>query len=989
MSRNLVKKWGSSLVLVVGLLLDQWLWDPSLPLVNYHASVKKAAVLGIAHSMTILAMMVVLIWWGRTVASSQRSWRATLVSNWLLTWGWGVITLVVALLVGQTLSFGDLVTVAFPLARNAAALVGGLLVAPVLIHLVNRIDGMGQQRLRSVLIGCLGITTLFNRDPWGLGSGTTTLVVLTIVALGGTLPSKPINNRRRLVALIGLAFGAAAGLTALMPAISLTVHRDWSTANRLNSPTNVLLVLIAVGTTRLLDKSEVSRRSSSSRQVAGLLPVALVGTLPLSRGWWVTILQSQAGNLLRLIGIAVLLAVGVGLVALVLTWVSDRLLRGPVIAARIDRWGQFLPVTGAQAIQKLETLVVNRRWQWGPLAYFFCLSLASFLLMGLNWQLAPNVDATFNSVLYTLGNRQGMLLVTTLLLWTLWQLLQSWTRRPWFSFALVTGGLTAWVVANRMKLAARNEPILPAEVRDYRSYGALLQMVSPGALLLAGVLFALVLVAGWRQDRRLPRPHLGTWRARIGWVLVTLVLFGSAHWWNHPASLPGRVMTTLADSPDFANQAVGAQLNGPIIQFMNNLDVAVMERPAGYNKRTMHEVATRYRKLAREINRSRTNNLADQTIIFNLSESFADPRRVPGVKVAPNPLPLIDHVKRERTSGLMISSGYGGGTANMEYMTLTGLPVANFMPTLSTPYTQLVPMQKNPWAISKLFKRSTAIHPYVGTFYSRETTYHQFGFQRFFYLGSKYPIKHQHRIDRSQYLDDQTAYANLLDQLRASKRGQFINLVTMQNHFPYDRNYYDHTGRYRIKISGDTPVASLADYVMGVHYTDQAVKQLLPELDRMGKPVTMVFYGDHLPGIYTNEMAKDGLKLHETDYFVYSNRAALRQGAKRQITKGRVVGPNDFIAMTAEQTNSKVTPYLAFLTRAYHDLPVVAMPVTGTSQDPRHVQPSLVARNGKLTSFSHLTAKQRQLWHDYQLIQYDLTAGNQYLLRDGMLGTPR
>ena len=39
----------------------------------------------------------------------------------------------------------------------------------------------------------------------------------------------------------------------------------------------------------------------------------------------------------------------------------------------------------------------------------------------------------------------------------------------------------------------------------------------------------------------------------------------------------------------------------------------------------------------------------------------------------------------------MISSGLGGGTANMEYMTLTGLPVSNFSPTIATPYTQVVP----------------------------------------------------------------------------------------------------------------------------------------------------------------------------------------------------------------------------------------------------------------------------------------------------------
>ncbi|WP_438612311.1 phosphorylase family protein, partial [Limosilactobacillus fermentum] len=56
-------------------------------------------------------------------------------------------------------------------------------------------------------------------------------------------------------------------------------------------------------------------------------------------------------------------------------------------------------------------------------------------------------------------------------------------------------------------------------------------------------------------------------------------------------------------------------------------------------------------------------------------EGLANPNRLKEVKLSHNPLSYIDSVKKNTTSGLMISSGLGGGTANMEYMTLTGLPV--------------------------------------------------------------------------------------------------------------------------------------------------------------------------------------------------------------------------------------------------------------------------------------------------------------------------
>lgn len=124
---------------------------------------------------------------------------------------------------------------------------------------------------------------------------------------------------------------------------------------------------------------------------------------------------------------------------------------------------------------------------------------------------------------------------------------------------------------------------------------------------------------------------------------------------------------------------------------MNNIDVTVMEKPAGYSRARMEKIVKEYQVVAREINKDRKNSLSSQTIMFNLSESFSNPKRVPGVKIKGNPIPYILSLKKTTTSGLMMSSGYGGGTANMEYMTLTGLATANFSSTMQTPFSQLVP----------------------------------------------------------------------------------------------------------------------------------------------------------------------------------------------------------------------------------------------------------------------------------------------------------
>ncbi len=35
------------------------------------------------------------------------------------------------------------------------------------------------------------------------------------------------------------------------------------------------------------------------------------------------------------------------------------------------------------------------------------------------------------------------------------------------------------------------------------------------------------------------------------------------------------------------------------------------------------------------------------------------------------------------------------------------------------------------------------------------------------------------------------------------------------------------------------------EYVMGLHYTDEAVKNFIEKIDSINKPITFVFYGDH------------------------------------------------------------------------------------------------------------------------------------------------
>ncbi|HAT53830.1 MAG TPA: hypothetical protein DCW31_01005 [Lactobacillus sp.] len=649
-------------------------------------------------------------------------------------------------------------------------------------------------------------------------------------------------------------------------------------------------------------------------------------------------------------------------VATVLSWLSVGDFATPF--SRFKQW-----------LKKHRAMLLAILW-----LYIMC--VASMMLMHSTWIFALSEQSKLNVPTYVLLFREPVILFNLLFVGLFFGLLLIVTRRYWVALGTTTTIFGIIIVANIIKMGTRSEPILPADLAEVTALGSLLKMV--GTSLTVSVIVALVVIilAIVILERKFPHPLRIKPISQVIIVVSALFTFGSTFFWNQDHTIFKGIATLTDDARMFYNQEQGAQTNGPLVQFLNNVDVTVMSKPKHYSKAEVETVVKRYQREAKAINRTRHTSLKNMTVIMNLSESFSDPNRVPNLKVTPNPLPYITQLKKETTSGIMMSSGYGGGTANMEYQALTGLAISNFSPTLPTPYTQLVTNLKQAPALPDQFNYSSAIHPYYGVYYNRIAVYKKFGFNRFSYLGSKYPIKYQKKIGNSPYMSDQTAYSNAMDQINARKGGQFINVITMQNHYPFNANYYsrhDYTASGSA-FSGNNAKQSIETYSQGLNYTDQAVKSFREKLDTIHKPIIWVWYGDHLAGIYNGDaMSKYGLQLHETDYFIYANKYARTHGYKQ--SKSNYVSPSDFPAMAMTQANAKVSPYYALLTRVHEKVPALTMNTSADTTNTQNGGTELVNNKGQVVAQSDLSAKQRQLLRDYRLIQYDIVAGKQYSLK--------
>ena len=644
-------------------------------------------------------------------------------------------------------------------------------------------------------------------------------------------------------------------------------------------------------------------------------------------------------------------------------------------------------------------------WVYGVLFVIFDIIVVTALEVGVSSsstrvQLSsPTVGFGFVSKMWTDGNFVfvlNVILVALLYLMLLMLFNRFWTA----SIVILAVGIIVAAIEH-FKVEIRYEAILPADLGFLGSNtGNMLTFIPAGAhvtILVAlgafAVLLALILVLrhfDGRKGRMIRTDNLSlNLTSRLILLLLPILVF--ALYCIHVSttdSLANKFSRALGDTPSMWDSVYDAQRNGPLVAFTRQLNPKIMDKPSNYSEETMKKVAARYQKEAETINASRTNNLTDSTVVYVLSESFSDPSRVPGLKTNKDSMPNIRKIKAGTTSGLMLSSGYGGGTANLEYMGLSGLSMANFESSLSSPYQQLVPSQHWTPTINQLWGapvNSLGYHPYESSMYSRATNYKKFGFSHFYTLTGPDVIKYQDKIDESPYVSDKSSYDSALEGIKSGKTNKFIQIITMQNHMPYHEWYENND--YTAESTTGTPLGddeqqSIETYQKGVEITDQATQEFLNELDALDKPVTVVFYGDHLPGIYSSasEDGNNSLALHLTDYFIWSNKASSSQGNKA--SDAAYSSPNFFVAQAADHMNAKVSPYLAFLTEMHSKIAAMEPPVVNKIQGWDRIpegQNIYLDQNDNPMSTDDFDKETKQLLADYKLIQYDITAGKNYL----------
>ena len=183
-----------------------------------------------------------------------------------------------------------------------------------------------------------------------------------------------------------------------------------------------------------------------------------------------------------------------------------------------------------------------------------------------------------------------------------------------------------------------------------------------------------------------------------------------------------------------------------------------------------------------------------------------------------------------------------GKTSDAETMLETGLfglDQGSFMVNYGGTNTQ----QAAPFILSKNGYQSSAVfHGNIGTFWNRNTTYKQWGYQYFF--DASYFTK-QDSSNSFQYgLNDKIMMKDSIQYLEHLQQPFYAKYITVSNHYPYASNLTgDELGFPLAKTKDET----INGYFQTANYLDSAIRAFFDYLKESGlyEKSIIVIYGDH------------------------------------------------------------------------------------------------------------------------------------------------
>lgn len=533
------------------------------------------------------------------------------------------------------------------------------------------------------------------------------------------------------------------------------------------------------------------------------------------------------------------------------------------------------------------------------------------------------------------------------------------------SILVVDLGMLGLIFANQMKAIERNEFITFSELKTIASPKELLSFVdvSPVFALFVFIAIILSLVSmQWFIVKMKRKVNLRVNKfVRIALFVMSLTIIVAI--FTKPDYYNSNVLKFEEKNFHNFDPLKRARQDGYIPTLLNTINLTYMDKPSEYSKDRVEDIAVKYNQIARDINKNRDSSLNESQTLLFLSESLMDPAQIPNLLLNETPIPFISNIVDEQIGGTMYSQYIGGGTANLEWSILTSFSLEAFRdPLIITPYSDFYADSKNHHTVLDFYnQKKVAIHPYTAELYNRKSIYDAIGFDEFRYLN--HGIEYTEKLGKQTRISDESLNKDIINVANQDDVG-LIHVLSMQNHTPYNKKIPDmsYTPEINTDIFPKEDEQELMNYLQGIHASDKAIEELINEFKDAEREVNLLFYGDHLPGIFSGKEDQfKGNLLHQTPWFIYMNHGRSEGG--RQFDG---LSPAFLVPVILREGNYYVSPFQGL------------MDMLLKSGVKRIGQDYIVTDEGRIYD-KDISKDMLMMIKDYRIVQYDALFGHDWL----------
>ncbi|MGL4799595.1 MAG: sulfatase-like hydrolase/transferase [Cellulosilyticaceae bacterium] len=395
---------------------------------------------------------------------------------------------------------------------------------------------------------------------------------------------------------------------------------------------------------------------------------------------------------------------------------------------------------------------------------------------------------------------------------------------------------------------------------------------------------------------------------------------------------------------------------GFLLTLVNSARMNNIEKPEGYTKSAIEESL-------QDVTTQKETGVKPN-IIMIMSESFFDIRKLEGLALSENPYKYFDQYCEAFTHGEIVGPKVGGYTAQTEYEALTGYST-DFTGVNNIAYLRYVEegMHSLVSVLGDSGYKKVAIHPYEGSFYSRDEVYKDLGFDAFI---TRDDFEEPNYIN--QYISDEDAFKRIIQEYETSGQEPFFaHVVTMQNHTPYGK--LDTPTIHSVAPHLEEQVKDTVEsYASSIAETDEALHRLITYFEKVEEPTVIVFFGDHIPimgdevyeafEFFDVEETEDYLKGATTPYLIWNNYDLPKEVYPR-------MDSSYLSALLLHQIDFRQDKYFNLL---YEKLQLL----------PAYHSNFYIDQKGNVKAHESMTTEEEKVLEDMWMVQYDALFGKNY-----------